>query len=184
MNILINKGLKSVNLSTDTLTSKAREMLIRNADGDGRKLLNMIEGISSNLSKKNKVTLDVGDIKKIFPQLYRLFDKKGDNFYDQISALHKSIRGSDPDASLYWFNRMLDGGIDPKYLARRLIRIASEDIGLADPRALSLTINASLAYDRLGTPEGELALAQATVFCQLLQNQTRSIKLFYHAKSL
>jgi putative ATPase len=94
----------------------------------------------------------------------RRFDKGGDNFYDQISALHKSVRGSDPDASLYWFCRMLDGGADPRYLARRLIRMATEDIGLADPRALQIALNASQTYERLGTPEGELALAEAVVY--------------------
>jgi putative ATPase len=94
----------------------------------------------------------------------RRFDKGGEQFYDQISALHKSVRGSDPDAALYWFTRMIDGGCDPAYLARRLVRMASEDIGLADPRALTLTLEAWAAYERLGTPEGELALAQAVVF--------------------
>ena len=98
------------------------------------------------------------------PHAYRRFDKGGDSFYDQISALHKSVRGSDPDASLYWFVRMIDGGADPLYVGRRMIRMASEDIGLADPKALSITLDAVSAFERLGSPEGELALAQAVVY--------------------
>jgi putative ATPase len=134
------------------------------ADGDARRALNFLE-LAVDLAERDGeyiVTEEV--VREVIGGGLRRFDKGGDAFYDQISALHKSIRGSDPDASLYWFSRMLDGGCDPLYLARRLVRIASEDIGNADPRALHLSMDAWDAYLRLGTPEGELALAQAVVY--------------------
>jgi len=112
----------------------------------------------------------------------RRFDKGGDQFYDQISALHKSVRGSDPDASLYWFCRMIDGGADPRYLARRIIRMAWEDIGLADPRAIQLANDAALTYERLGSPEGELALGQAIVYLAVAAKSNASYKAFNAAK--
>ena len=113
----------------------------------------------------------------------RRFDKGGDAFYDAISALHKSVRGSDPDASLYWFCRMLDGGADPRYLARRMLRMASEDIGLADPRALQITLNAADVYERLGSPEGDLALAQALVYLAVAPKSNAVYKAFNEAKA-
>ncbi len=138
----------------------ARSDLIAYADGDARRLLNALD----NVSRATPGEVDAPRLKQVLGQQLRRFDKGGDQFYDLISALHKSVRGSDPDAALYWLARMLDGGADPRYLARRLVRMASEDIGLADPRALRVTLDAAEVYERLGSPEGELALAEATVF--------------------
>ncbi|MFN4115946.1 MAG: replication-associated recombination protein A [Inhella sp.] len=139
---------------------QAKADLIAYADGDARRLLNALD----NVSRAAQGEVDAARLKQVLGQQLRRFDKGGDQFYDLISALHKSVRGSDPDAALYWLVRMLDGGADPRYLARRLIRMASEDIGLADPRALRVTLDAAEVYERLGSPEGELALAEATVF--------------------
>ncbi len=142
----------------------ARQMLVASADGDGRKLLNNTEIVLRAARQKQLPTIDAMLLKESLGDTLRRFDKGGDAFYDQISALHKSVRGSHPDAALYWLVRMLDGGADPRYLARRLIRMAVEDIGLADPRALQITLDAAETYERLGSPEGELALAEATIF--------------------
>jgi putative ATPase len=145
------------------LDADARQMLIDLADGDARRLLNALEVVATAAQGRAQ-PIDAGFLRGTLPATLRRFDKGGDNFFDQISALHKSVRGSDPDAALYWMVRMLDGGTDPLYLARRMIRMASEDIGLADPRALQITLEAVQAYERLGSPEGELALAQAVVY--------------------
>ena len=134
------------------------------ADGDARRLLNALDVLTNAAQIRAIKVIDSPFLETTLGQNLRRFDKGGDAFYDQISALHKSVRGSNPDASLYWFVRMLDGGADPRYLARRLVRMASEDIGLADPRALRLTLDAAETYERLGSPEGELALAQAVVY--------------------
>ena len=142
----------------------ARASLIASADGDGRKLLNNLEIVYRAAQAKKVVEVDAQLLATCLGDALRRFDKGGDAFYDQISALHKSVRGSDPDASLYWLVRMLDGGADARYLARRLIRMASEDIGLADPRALRLALDAAETYERLGSPEGELALAEAVIY--------------------
>ncbi len=147
-----------------TITDDARDSLIASADGDGRKLLNNVEIVVRSAELKQQTIIDAELLKDSLGDALRRFDKGGDSFYDQISALHKSVRGSHPDAALYWLVRMLDGGADPRYLSRRLIRMASEDIGLADPRALRLTLDAAETYERLGTPEGELALAEAVVY--------------------
>ena len=141
----------------------AAQRLVAHADGDARRLLNAYEIIVAQLDPA-ATTIDEATLERSLGELLRRYDKGGDQFYDTISALHKSVRGSDPDASLYWFARMLDGGADPRYLARRLVRMASEDIGNADPRALRLTLDATETYERMGTPEGELALAQAVVY--------------------
>ncbi len=138
--------------------------LVAMADGDGRRLLNLVEQLAIAVENKKISSVDVPFVESVLARAAKRFDKGGDNFYDQISALHKSVRGSDPDASLYWFCRMLDGGADPRYLARRLIRMATEDIGLADPRALDMTMAAAAVYERLGSPEGELALAEAVIY--------------------
>ncbi len=139
--------------------------LIRAADGDARRLLNFLEvAVQLGVDDNGNVRITESMLPDITGATTRRFDRGGDYFYDQISALHKSIRGTDPDASLYWLARMLEAGCDPRYIARRLIRVASEDIGNADPRALTLALNSAEAYERLGTPEGELALAQATVY--------------------
>jgi putative ATPase len=146
------------------LTPEARERLIGLADGDARRLLNLLEIVSTIAQTQQLRCIDGELVADAVAKNLRRFDKGGDAFYDQISALHKSVRGSSPDASLYWLVRMLDGGADPLYLARRVVRMAIEDIGLADPRALELALNAVATYERLGSPEGELAIAQAVVY--------------------
>lgn len=142
----------------------ARERIIGYADGDARRLLNALEQLdtAARTSKVTQITPEFLD--NTLAQNLRRFDKGGEAFYDQISALHKSVRGSSPDAALYWLVRMLDGGADPRYLARRIVRMAWEDIGLADPRGVELALNAAKTYERLGSPEGELALAQAVIY--------------------
>jgi putative ATPase len=146
------------------LTAEAKASLIASADGDGRKLLNNLD-ISARAAKtKGLLEVDLALLAECLGDALRRFDHGGDTFYDQISALHKSVRGSNPDAALYWFVRMLDGGADPRYLARRIVRMASEDIGLADPRALRISLDAAETYERLGSPEGELALAEAVIY--------------------
>lgn len=157
---------------------KAR--IINLADGDGRRLLNLVEQLATAVESEHTSHIDVAFVEQVLARAAKKFDKGGDNFYDQISALHKSVRGSDPDASLYWFCRMLDGGVDPRYLARRMIRMASEDIGLADPRALEITLSAADVYERLGTPEGELALAEAVVYLAIAA-KSNAVYRAYHA---
>ena len=146
--------------------SQSVQLLAAAADGDARVCLNSLE-VAAQLADKDEnhvihITSDI--IKQVITQGSRRFDKGGDYFYQQISALHKSVRGSDPDAALYWLCRMLDGGCDPRYIIRRVIRMATEDIGNADPRALNIAITAADVYERLGTPEGELAIAQAVTY--------------------
>jgi putative ATPase len=147
-----------------SIDKDAALILVASADGDGRKLLNNTEIILRAALQKKQTQIDAALLKESLGNSLRRFDKGGDAFYDQISALHKSVRGSNPDAALYWLVRMLDGGADARYLSRRLIRMAAEDIGLADPRALRLTLDAAETYERLGSPEGELALAEATIY--------------------
>ncbi len=142
----------------------ARERLIGFADGDARRLLNALEIMATAATAANALRLDGDFVERTLAKNLRRFDKAGEVFYDQISALHKAVRGSDPDAALYWMLRMLDGGADPRYVGRRVVRMASEDVGLADPRALGLALDACEAYERLGSPEGELALAQAVLY--------------------
>ena len=146
------------------LSTAARGAVIAYADGDGRRLLNLVEQLGVAAHEAGRRDIDNEFVETAITRSLRRFDKGGEAFYDQISAMHKSVRGSDPDAALYWFCRMLDGGADPLYVGRRMIRMASEDIGLADPRALQLTLDAVATYERLGTPEGELALAQAVIY--------------------
>jgi putative ATPase len=162
---------------------KAIERLVAYADGDARRLLNTLEtlAVSARQEKRGEIT-DVW-LLKVLGERMRRYDKGGEQFYDTISALHKSVRGSDPDASLYWLVRMLDGGADPRYLARRLIRMASEDIGLADPRALRLALDAAEVYERLGTPEGELALAECVVYLAVAPKSNAVYKAFNEAKA-
>ena len=134
------------------------------ADGDARRVINAVEVVAESAQGAQRTQVDAEWLETALSQNLRRFDKGGDAFYDQISALHKSVRGSDPDAALYWFARMLDGGADPRYLARRIVRMAIEDVGLADPRATDLALTGADIYERLGSPEGELALAQAVVY--------------------
>ena len=156
------RGLGKLELQID---AGARELLLAAADGDARRLLNLLETAADLSSPQDSGRrLDVDTMRAVIGSTYVRFDKGGENFYDQISALHKSVRGSDPDAALYWLCRMLAGGCDPLYIARRSLRMASEDIGNADPRALTLALEACAVYERLGSPEGELAIAQAVVF--------------------
>jgi putative ATPase len=142
----------------------ARAMLVDLADGDARRLLNALEIAAAAAADRGLQTIEADFLRSALPATLRRFDKGGENFYDQISALHKSMRGSDPDATLYWMVRMIDGGADPRYIARRMIRMANEDVGLADPRAVEIALAAAETYERLGSPEGELALAQALVY--------------------
>ena len=142
----------------------ARDRLIGHADGDARRLLNVLEQLKTAATTADIKHIDSAFLEAALASDLRRFDKGGDAFYDQISALHKSVRGSDPDASLYWLLRMLDGGADPLYMGRRIVRMASEDIGLADPRALDVALSACATYERLGSPEGELALANAVLY--------------------
>ncbi|MFA7678951.1 MAG: replication-associated recombination protein A [Pigmentiphaga sp.] len=147
-----------------TFTDDAKAQLAAWADGDARRVINAVDVVTDAARSAARDTVDAAWLEVALSQNLRRFDKGGDAFYDQISALHKSVRGSDPDASLYWFCRMLDGGADPRYLSRRLIRMAVEDIGLADPRALDMAMSSADVYERLGSPEGELALAQTVVY--------------------
>jgi putative ATPase len=156
------RGLGTLELQVD---EGARELLLAAADGDARRMLNLLE-TAADLSTAQGAgrRLDIDTMRAVIGSTYVRFDKNGENFYDQISALHKSVRGSDPDAALYWLCRMLAGGCDPMYVARRALRMASEDIGNADPRALTMAVEACAVYERLGSPEGELAIAQAIIF--------------------
>ena len=146
------------------VTDTARARLIGYADGDARRLLNTYENLVRMAAAQRVQSIDEAMLERSLGEQLRRYDKGGEQFYDTISALHKSVRGSDPDAALYWLVCMLDGGVDARYIARRLVRMASEDIGLADPRALRITLDAAETYERLGSPEGELALAEATVY--------------------
>jgi putative ATPase len=145
-------------------TDDARALVLGFADGDARRLLNMLEQIADAAAAQGDAQIDEDYVRQTLASKLRRFDKGGDAFYDQISALHKSVRGSAPDAALYWLSRMLDGGVDPLYVGRRLVRMAIEDIGLADPRAWRVALDACETYERLGTPEGELALAEAALY--------------------
>ena len=149
-------------LKAPPMSDAARDRLVAYADGDARRLLNSYENLIGMAGAVESI--DEALLEKSLGEQLRRYDKGGEQFYDTISALHKAMRGSDPDASLYWFVRMLDGGVDPRYAIRRLVRMASEDIGLADPRALRLALDAAETYERLGSPEGELALAEAVVY--------------------
>jgi len=158
---LVERGFEAEGLDS---TAEARKRIAEFSDGDGRRALNLAEQVAQAARVDAKRGVDVDYVNAVAQRAGRRFDKGGENYYDQISALHKSVRGSDPDAALYWLVRMLDGGVDPRYLARRMVRMASEDIGLADPRALEVAINAAEVYERLGTPEGELALAECVIY--------------------
>jgi putative ATPase len=161
----------------------ALDRLIAYADGDARRLLNTLETLA--VAARAERLGQIGDewLLRVLGERMRRYDKGGEQFYDTISALHKSVRGSDPDASLYWLVRMLDGGADPRYMARRLVRMASEDIGLADPRALRMALDAAEVYERLGTPEGELALAQCVVYLAVAPKSNAVYKAYNEVKA-
>lgn len=161
---------------------EARDRLVGHADGDARRLLNVLETLQTAAAAAGVGRVDAAFLESTLARDLRRFDKSGDAFYDQISALHKSVRGSDPDASLYWFVRMLDGGADPRYLGRRILRMASEDIGLADPRALRLALDAVETYERLGSPEGELALAEAVIYLAVAPKSNAAYQAYNAAR--
>ena len=166
-----------------TFTDAAKDLLIGYADGDARRLLNLLEQVKTAAETEGVSEIGVDYARNALSSNVRRFDKGGDEFYDQISALHKSVRGSNPDAALYWMCRMLDGGADPLYIGRRLIRAAMEDIGLADPRALQMTLDACETYERLGSPEGELALAQATLYLACAPKSNAAYVAYNKARS-
>jgi len=161
----------------------ARERVIGLSDGDARRLLNLLEILQTAAASAGVASVDGEFVQDAVAQNLRRFDKGGDAFYDQISALHKSVRGSNPDASLYWLVRMLDGGADPLYIGRRMVRMAVEDVGLADPRALRVALDACETYERLGTPEGELALAEAAIYLACAAKSNAVYEAYNRARS-
>ena len=165
------------------IDAEATARLIAYADGDARRLLNTLETLAVAATQEKRAAIDDAWLVQVLGERLRRYDKGGEQFYDTISALHKSVRGSDPDAALYWMVRMLDGGAEPRYLARRLVRMASEDIGLADPRALRLALDAADVYERLGSPEGELALAQCVVYLAVAPKSNAVYKAYKEAKA-
>ncbi len=169
-------------LAAPPMTDSARDRLAAWADGDARRLLNAYENLIATLPESAS-TIDEPLLENALGEQLRRYDKGGEHFYDTISALHKAVRGSDPDASLYWFVRMLDGGVDPRYAARRLVRMASEDIGLADPRALRVALDAAEIYERLGSPEGELALAECVVYLAIAAKSNAVYAAFNAARA-
>ena len=169
-------------LGAPPLTPDAQSRLVAHADGDARRLLNAYDNAVAAAGPVSAI--DEALLERALGEQLRRYDKAGDQFYDAISALHKSVRGSDPDAALYWLARMLDGGVDPRYVARRVLRMASEDIGLADPRALQLSLQAAEVYERLGSPEGELALAQAVVYLAVAPKSNAVYKAWNAVRAL
>ena len=167
-------------LTFDTL---AVDTLVGHADGDARRLLNLLEQCSTAAGAAGVTAIDGAFVQNALSLNARRFDKGGDNFFDQISALHKSVRGSDPDAALYWLTRMLDGGADARYLSRRIVRMAWEDIGLADPRAMQMANDAASTFDRLGSPEGELALAQAVIYLAVAAKSNAGYTAYNQARA-
>jgi putative ATPase len=181
LDALIARAIKE-RLGGLRLAQNARKLLIDFADGDARRLLNSLEQIhAAGVNATGEIDEDF--VRSTLAQARRLFDKGGDQFYDQISALHKSVRGSNPDAALYWLTRMLDGGADPLYLGRRLVRMAIEDVGLADPRALRVALDACETYERLGSPEGELALAEAALYLAVAAKSNAAYLAFGAARA-
>jgi putative ATPase len=167
-----------------TLDADAQARLIAYADGDARRLLNTLETLAVAAQHEKLSQVSDAWLMKVLGERMRRYDKGGEQFYDTISALHKSVRGSDPDAALYWLVRMLDGGAEPKYMARRMIRMATEDIGLADPRALRLALDAAEVYERLGSPEGELALAECIVYLAVAPKSNAVYKAYNSVRKL
>ncbi len=169
--------------SYTAIENEAKSILASYADGDARRLLNTLETLQVAAQAEKIPSISGVWLTKTLGERMRRYDKGGEQFYDTISALHKSVRGSDPDAALYWFVRMLDGGAEPKYMARRLIRMASEDIGLADPRALRMALDAADVYERLGSPEGELALAECVIYLSIAPKSNAVYKAFNEVKA-
>lgn len=171
-------------LFLNNISSEAQNRIIGYADGDARRLLNLAEQLADAAEETSRSDIDEAFVKQTLTQSLRRFDKGGDQFYDQISALHKAVRGSSPDAALYWMVRMLDGGADPLYLGRRIVRMASEDIGLADPRALRMALDACETYERLGSPEGELALAEVVIYLAVAPKSNAAYTAYNAARAL
>ncbi len=161
----------------------AVDTIVGYADGDARRFLNLLEQCNTSAGASGVTKIDADFVQNALSLNSRRFDKGGDNFFDQISALHKSVRGSHPDAALYWLTRMLDGGADPRYLARRIVRMAWEDIGLADPRAMQIANDAALTYERLGSPEGELALGQAVIYLAVAAKSNAGYMAYNQARA-
>lgn len=166
-----------------SLDNDAQTMIINSADGDARRYLNLMEQLLWAAQSQQQTIINAELTANSLGTQLRRFDKGGDSFYDQISALHKSVRGSHPNAALYWFSRMLDGGADPRYLSRRIIRMAWEDIGLADPRAVQIANEAAVTYERLGSPEGELALAQAVLYLACAAKSNAGYQAYNEARA-
>jgi putative ATPase len=166
-----------------SLTPEVNEQVLAYADGDARRLLNFVEGLLNGALTSNINMIDEPFLQSTMASKMRRFDKGGEAFYDQISALHKSVRGSNPDAALYWFLRMIDGGADPLYLGRRIVRMAIEDIGLADPRAQTMALEACQIYERLGSPEGELALSNAVIYLAVAAKSNAAYMAYNQAKA-
>lgn len=166
-----------------TLTDEVREQVLAYADGDARRLLNFVEGLFNAAQGAGITEVDEAFLQTTMASKLRRFDKGGEAFYDQISAMHKSVRGSNPDAALYWFLRMIDGGADPLYLGRRIVRMAIEDIGIADPRAQTMALEACQIYERLGSPEGELALSNAVIYLAVAAKSNAAYMAYNQAKA-
>ncbi len=182
LGLLLNRAQALV-ASNITMADEVRAQVLAYADGDGRRLLNFVESLFSAAEGANVTEIDETFLQTTMASKLRRFDKGGEAFYDQISALHKSVRGSNPDAALYWFLRMIDGGADPLYLGRRIIRMAIEDVGLADPRAQSMALEACQIFERLGSPEGELALSNAVLYLAVAPKSNASYNAYNQAKA-
>ena len=182
LSLLLNRAQQLV-AENVTLADDVREQVLAYADGDARRLLNFVEGLFNAAAGAGITAIDEAFLQTTMASKLRRFDKGGEAFYDQISALHKSVRGSNPDAALYWFLRMIDGGADPLYLGRRIVRMAIEDIGLADPRAQSMAIESCQIYERLGSPEGELALSNAVIYLAVAPKSNASYNAYNQAKA-
>jgi putative ATPase len=182
LGILLDRAQALVAAKVD-VSGEVREQIVSYADGDARRLLNFLEGLFNAAESAGVTAIDLAFLQTTMATKMRRFDKGGEAFYDQISALHKSVRGSNPDAALYWFLRMLDGGADPLYLGRRIVRMAIEDIGLADPRAQSMCLEACQIFERLGTPEGELALANAVIYLAVAPKSNAAYQAYNQAKA-
>lgn len=182
LNLLLTRAQQLVAPHTQ-LTEAVIQQVLDYADGDARRLLNFVEGLFNAAESANVAEIDEAFLQSTMSSKLRRFDKGGEAFYDQISALHKSVRGSNPDAALYWFLRMIDGGADPLYLARRIIRMAIEDIGLSDPRAQTMALEAWQIYERLGSPEGELALSNMVIYLAVAPKSNAAYNAYNQAKA-
>jgi len=181
--LLIYEKAKNYIAPDIEVDEEAKQEIIAHINGDARRLLNFLELLFNTATSLKVKNIDQDFLKKTITSKVRRFDKGGDQFYDQISALHKSVRGSDPNAALYWLHRMLDGGTDPLYLARRIVRIAIEDIGLADPKAQTMALEAYQIYERLGSPEGELALSNAVIYLSIAAKSNAAYMAFNEVKA-